>query len=391
VSFSATIDAQHMARALSLARKGLYSTDPNPRVGCVIVDRHGEVVGEGWHQRAGQAHAEVLALQQAGSAAQGARAYVTLEPCSHHGRTPPCADALIRAGVASVVCAMQDPNPLVSGQGIQRLRQAGIAVEVGLMQAQAEQLNIGFVSRMRHRRAYVRLKLAQSLDGRSAMESGESQWITSPAARQDVHRLRARSSAIITGIDSVLVDDPRMSVRLDDGPSHQRSQLDLLQPKRVVLDSRLRLPPQAKILDQAGTIVYCSGDPQVLDDKAFQRNAQTLLERQVEVRRISADAAGNLDLAAIIDDLSQHDQCNEILVEAGARLSGAMLQQRLVDELWLYLAPCLMGSSARPSFQIALQQMQDKLSWRYRDTRFFGPDLRIRLLPAGDAQAPSPE
>jgi len=370
-----------MARALMLARKGLYTTDPNPRVGCVIVNDSGHIVGEGWHYKAGHGHAEVLALQQAGNAARGARAYVTLEPCSHFGRTPPCADALINAGIRSVVCAMQDPNPKVAGSGLERLRQAGVEVIVGLMQAEAESLNIGFVARMRRQRAFVRVKLAQSLDGRSAMASGESQWITSAAARMDVHRLRARSSAIITGIGSVLLDDPRMTARLD------QSALEIVQPKRVVLDSRLRLPPAAKILDEPGTIVYCSSDPRILDEPGYQQKALPLSQRQAEVRRIgNLGNLGNLgneglDLSAVIEDLTRRDECNEVLVEAGATLSGAMLQRDLVDELWIYMAPSLMGSSARPAFQLALQRMDEKRQWRYRDTRFFGEDLRIRLLP----------
>jgi len=373
VSFSSIEDAEHMARALILAKKGLFTTDPNPRVGCVIVNQNGVVIGEGWHVKAGQPHAEVLALQQAGTAARGARAYVTLEPCSHHGRTPPCADALIQAGVASLVCAMEDPNPRVAGAGINRLRQAGITVDVGLMQGEAERLNIGFVSRMRQHGPWVRLKLAQSVDGRSAMASGESQWITSPQSRLDVHRLRARSSAIITGIGSVLLDDPMMTARLPDS--------DVVQPKRVVLDSHLRLPASAKIVATAGTIVYCSADPRQLSDSDFEKKSAPLLQRQVEIRRIASKDAGQLDLKAVIDDLGRGDECNEILVEAGATLSGAMLQQGLINELWLYLAPSLMGSSARPAFQLALQRMQDKQSWRYRDVRVIGGDLRLRLTP----------
>lgn len=358
-------DVEYMARALRLAAKGLYTTDPNPRVGCVILDNKGAIVGEGWHHRAGEPHAEINALRQAGPRAKGGCAYVSLEPCSHHGRTPPCSDALIQAGVASVVCAMQDPNPLVAGSGIARLREAGISVRVGVLQSEAEALNIGFVRRMQGGLAYTRLKMAQSLDGRSAMASGESQWITGGAARRDVHGLRARSSAIITGIGSALQDDPQMTARLPD--------TDITQPRRVLLDSQLRLPVQAKLLSSPGLLIY-SGEP------GDEQKAQALQQAGAEVRRVPC-TNGRLDLQVILQDLTQRLHCNEILVEAGATLAGAMLEQSLVDELWLYMAPSLMGSSARPAFQLALQQMQQKRQWQLLDVRHFGNDLRLRLKP----------
>jgi len=287
-------------------------------------------------------------LQQAGERAKGACAYVTLEPCSHYGRTPPCADALIAAGIASVVCAMQDPNPQVSGRGLDALRAAGIAVDLGLMAAQAQALNCGFVSRMQGQGPYVRLKMAQSLDGRNAMASGESQWITGAAARADVHRLRARSSAIITGIGSVLNDNPRMTARVPDG--------EVKQPLRVILDTQLRLAPDAKILDEAGTIVYC--------DAAAEMGALAgpLRQRGAEIRAIAVDDEGRPDLSTLLTDLANRDHCNEILVEAGATVAGAMLRRKLVHELWLYMAPSLMGSSARPAFQLALQFMHESSS-----------------------------
>lgn len=360
-------DHRYMALALQLAERGLYTTDPNPRVGCVLVKAN-EVVGKGWHRRAGEAHAEVHALNHAAGQAQGATAYVTLEPCSHHGRTPPCCDALIAAGVSRVVVAMQDPNPRVAGQGIERLQQAGIDVASGLMQVQAEAINPGFLMRMREGRPYVRCKLAMSLDGRTAMASGESQWITGGAARHDVHRLRARSSAIVTGIGTVLHDDPSLTVRLpnDEGQYGEP-------PLRVVLDSRLQMSAQAKMLSQAGLT-------RVLTLDAENTQAVTLREAGAEVISIAA-RDGKIDLVAMLKQLADDDR-NEVMVEAGASLSGAMLQAGLVDELVVYMAPVLMGDTARGLLQLpGLEAMADRIDLEILDIRAVGRDWRITAKP----------
>ncbi len=320
--FSAA-DHRFMAQALRLAQQGLFSTRPNPRVGCVIVrDEH--AVGEGWHQRAGTPHAEVHALQQAGAQARGATVYVTLEPCAHHGRTPPCADALIDAGVARVVAAMRDPNPQVAGRGLARLQAAGIAAECGLMEEAARELNLGFVSRMTRARPWVRLKAAASLDGKTALNNGVSQWITGPAARADVQQWRARSCAIFTGVGTVLADDPQMNVREIAMPR---------QPLRVVVDSRLRTPPGAKIIAGGGVLIASA-----LDDQA----------------KIQA------------------------LRQAGATLNGALLAAGLVDELVLYLAPMLLGDAARGLFALpALSRMEERKNLALRDVRQVGTDMRM--------------
>lgn len=370
MSIFSVSDHQFMGRALVLARRGLYTTDPNPRVGCVLV-RDGQVVGEGWHQRAGEGHAEVNALQAAGERARGATAYVTLEPCSHYGRTPPCADALVKAGIARMVCAMVDPNPSVAGRGLQRLRDAGIEVQSGLMEAEARALNPGFIKRMEQGRPLVRLKLAMSLDGRTAMASGESQWITGPAARADVQRLRARSSAILTGIDSVLCDDSSLTLRADelglDAPmaalAAQR------QPLRVVLDSRLRLPPAAKMLSQPGrTLVVTLAQDSATTDRLRAAGAEVLLRQDPE----------HIDLAAVLDYLAQEEQCNELLVECGATLAGAFVSAQLVDELVVYMAPKLLGSSARALVNLPLDTMAQQLALELIDVRHLGNDLRLR-------------
>lgn len=354
-------DHDYMAQALQLAARGLYTTDPNPRVGCVIV-RDGEVVGTGWHRRAGEPHAEVYALREAGERARGATVYVTLEPCCHHGRTPPCSEALIRAGVGRVVAAMEDPNPKVAGSGLAQLRQAGIAVESGLLQAQAEALNPGFIKRMRHGRPYVRCKLAMSLDGRTAMASGESKWITGEAARRDVQRLRARSSAIMTGIGTVLADDPALNVRLDFGQGAR-------QPLRVVLDPQLRMPEHAHMLALPGQTLVLTG----VDDPAA---AARLAAAGGEVVRLPAHGDG-LDLHAVMAHLAQR-QINEVLLETGATLAGAMLAAGLIDELVLYVAPHIMGSGARGLFRLpGLERMEDRIELDILDIRAVGRDWRI--------------
>ncbi|MBU0687894.1 MAG: bifunctional diaminohydroxyphosphoribosylaminopyrimidine deaminase/5-amino-6-(5-phosphoribosylamino)uracil reductase RibD [Gammaproteobacteria bacterium] len=350
-------DSQWMALALQLAAQALNTTAPNPRVGCVLVKAN-EVVGEGWHVRAGESHAEVHALRAAGKKARGATAYVTLEPCSHHGRTPPCADALIEAGVVRVVCAMQDPNPQVAGQGIARLRAAGIEVESGLMESSARELNVGFVSRMSRGMPWVRSKIAASLDGRTALANGTSQWITGAAARQDVQHLRARSCAVLTGIGTVLADDPQLNVRIDT----ER------QPLRVVLDSTLRMSPSARML-QSGKVIVCTAS-----QDAGKRAA---LERQGAEVLLLADAAGRVDLQAVMRELARRG-INEVLVEAGRELNGALLQAGLVDELVLYLAPQMLGDAARGMADLGeLLRLEQRVELAWRDVRRVGDDLRI--------------
>ncbi len=374
-SFTAQ-DHEYMARALRLAEKGLYTTDPNPRVGCVIV-RDGEIVGEGWHARAGGPHAEVVALEAAGERARGATVYVTLEPCAHHGRTPPCADALVAAGVGRVIAAMIDPNPDVAGGGLQRLREAGIDTAHGLLEAQARALNPGFVKRMESGRPWVRCKLAMSLDGRTAMASGESQWITGDAARRDVHRLRARSSAIVTGVGTVLADDPALTARLADVSLAR-------QPVRVVVDTHLSLPPGAKLLRQPGRtlVMTCSDD----------KDAAAALEASgAEVVRLPV-CSDVVDMGAVLDILGEME-VNEVLLETGATLSGAVLQAGLIDELIVYVAPVLMGHEARPLFRLpGLDRMDDRITLELRDQRMVGRDMRLqyRIAPCSRPSPPHP-
>lgn len=366
-------DHQHMGRAIVLARRGLYTTDPNPRVGCVLV-RDAEVVGEGWHERAGEGHAEVNALREAGDRARGATAYVTLEPCSHHGRTPPCADALVAAGVSRVIAAMVDPNPAVAGRGLARLEQAGIAVSSGLMESQARELNPGFIKRMETGMPFVRVKLAMSADGRTAMASGESQWITGPAARADVQRLRARSSAIITGVDTVLYDNAALTVRASDLglPESQAKQVALRQPLRVVLDSGLRLSSSASILSQPGQTRVVT-----LNTDAGKSAALTLNRDGVQVCLAQGDSEGRIDLEPLLKGLAANDQCNEVLVECGATLAGSFVSQGLVDELVVYMAPKLLGSSARPLLDLPLNTMAEQVALELTEVRHLGNDLAL--------------
>lgn len=366
-------DLRQMARALQLARRGRYTTQPNPRVGCVLL-RDGVVVGEGWHERAGTPHAEVHALRAAGERARGATAYVTLEPCSHHGRTPPCADALIAAQVVRVVVAMTDPNPLVAGQGLAKLRNAGIAVEVGVLEAEAQALNEGFVRRMTTGRPLVRLKLAQSLDGRTAMRSGESQWITGPAARRDVQRLRAQSGAVITGVETVLADDPALNLRVADWIDWPEG-LVPVQPLRVVVDSRLRTPATARLFRTDGPVVIAT----VAESVDAQPDAVAALRAAgAEVWALPADAAGRVDLAALLARLGQA-QVNEALVETGPTLAGTFVAQGLVDELVLYQAPTLLGSDARPLLDLPLMRMAEQRRLRVIEQRQVGDDVKLVL------------
>ena len=365
--FSA-IDHAHMAHALRLAERGLFTTQPNPRVGCVIANGEA-VVGEGWHQRAGEPHAEVFALQEAGDRARGATAYVTLEPCAHHGRTPPCADALITAGVARVVIASEDPFPQVDGRGIDMLRAAGIAVEIGLMRELARELNCGFFSRIERGRPFVRLKLAMSLDGRTALANGESKWITGEAARADVQRWRARSSAILAGSGTVLADDPRLTVRL---PREQRS----VSPLRVVLDRDLRVPASFRVLDESA--------PTLLLHDAGLASIESI-PADIGHAGVPLNAQGRLDLPAVLAVLAARD-INELHVEAGARLGGALLTAGLVDELLLYVAPILLGHEGRPLMELAgITSMTERWQLRLIEQRSVGADWRLRLRPTAPA------
>lgn len=350
MTFSAA-DHEFMARALRLAERGLYSTTPNPRVGCVLV-KDGRVVGEGWHERAGDAHAEVHALAAAGADAYGATAYVSLEPCSHHGRTPPCADSLVAAGIKQVVAAMEDPNPRVAGEGMARLKAAGVATAVGLLAEQARELNIGFVSRMTRRRPWVRIKVAASLDGKTALANGKSQWLTGPEARQDGHRWRARACAILTGAGTVREDDPQLTVRGVDTPR---------QPLRVIVDSRLEIPPAAKVLAGGDALVFSAVAGSIAG---------------AEVVALPA-ASGKVDLAAMLEELGRRG-INELHVEGGFRLNGALLAEGLADELLIYQAPIILGDRARGMFDLPeLTDLAGRRQLRIVETRRVGKDLRL--------------
>jgi len=370
---SPAADYAFMAEAVQLARRGVYSTHPNPNVGCVIVV-DAEVVGRGWHRRAGEPHAEIYALREAGERARGATVYITLEPCSHTGRTPPCAEALVEAGVARVVVAMQDPNPQVAGRGLQRLREAGITVEAGVLEAQARDLNPGFISRMERGRPWLRVKLAASLDGRTAMASGESKWISGPEARQDVQRLRARSSAVMTGIGTVLADDPSLNVRLEASALYGVE--PLRQPLRVVLDSRLSLSPQAKLLSLPGETLVLT-----VSDDAAGRDA---LEQAGATVQVVEAQGGRPSPQAVLQELVAREM-NEVLLECGPTLAGAFVAAGLVDELVLYLAPHLMGDASRGLFHLpGVTRMQDRIPLQWHDVRHVGNTLRLTLRPATD-------
>lgn len=374
--FSAT-DHASMARALRLAERGLFTTQPNPCVGCVIA-HDAEVVGEGWHQRAGEPHAEVFALRVAGERARGATAYVTLEPCSHHGRTPPCADALIEAGVARLVFASEDPNPKVAGAGIRKMREAGIVVECGLMRDAARELNRGFFSRFERGRPWVRVKLAMSLDGRTALANGESKWITGEAARADVQRWRARSSAILTGTGTARSDDPRLTVRMRDSKPHPHPNLSLegegFQPLRVVLDARLdALQAGVHLLDGSAPTLVLHAPGVKPKDGRYAR---------VELAGVPIGANGHLDLGAALRMLADR-QVNELQVEAGPALCGTLFEQKLVDELLLYIAPVLLGDNARPLLTLPpLPDMAARHHLRVVEQRRVGDDWRLLLRPA---------
>jgi len=363
-------DHAYMARALELARKGLYSTHPNPRVGCVIV-RADAIVGEGWHVRAGEPHAEVHALRQAGELARGATAYVTLEPCSHHGRTPPCAEALVKAGVGRVVAAMQDPNPLVAGRGLALLRDAGIEVRSGVLESEARALNAGFVKRMEQGLPFLRVKLAMSLDGRTAMASGESQWITGPQARAAVQRLRARSSVVLTGADTVLTDRARLTVRDGElGLEAEQAALALQRPPlRVLVDGGLRVPLDAPFF-QAGPALVATVDGG--ERESYQAAGHDLLALP--------GADGRVSLPGLLRELAARG-ANEVLVEAGPRLAGAFARLGLVDEYQIFVAAKFLGSSARPLLELPLERMAEAPELRIADIRAVGDDWRIVAVP----------
>jgi diaminohydroxyphosphoribosylaminopyrimidine deaminase/5-amino-6-(5-phosphoribosylamino)uracil reductase len=351
-------DQQHMAEALRLAANGLYSTTPNPRVGCVIA-RDGQTVGAGWHEQAGGPHAEILALRAAGERARGATAYVTLEPCSHHGRTPPCVDALIAAGVARVVAAMQDPNPRVAGGGFATLRAAGIEVESGLMQEEAQALNVGFVARMSRGRPWLRMKIAASLDGRTALANGRSQWITGPEARRDGHAWRARACAVLSGIGTVIDDDPQLNVREVDTPR---------QPLKIVVDSRLQLPLSARLLASGRVLIAAA-----VEDKAA---ISALRDKGAEVVLLP-NAQGKVELADLMRELARRE-LNEVHVEAGFKLNGSLLAAGLVDELLVYVAPGILGDGARGMFNLPeLTDLAQKRLVQFTDVKTIGSDLRI--------------
>ena len=356
-------DRAQLARALDLAARGLYTTDPNPRVGCVIANAD-RVLGEGWHVRAGEGHAEVNALRAAGAQARGATVYLSLEPCSHTGRTPPCADALIAAGVGRVVCCTRDPNPKVAGGGIARLQQAGIPVQVGALADEARQLNVGYFSRHERGRPYVRLKLAMSLDGRTALGGGSRIWISGPESRADVQTWRARSSAVLTGAGTVRSDDPQLNVRLEYGPW-------VRQPMRVVLDTLLSTPRAAKIFNHDEALVFAAPEAAL---GAF---------KDLKVERIPR-SEGGLDLDAVMQNLTARE-VNELLVECGPTLAGAFVGKQLVDELILYVAPKLLGDEALPLMHIRAGDIKAATGewppFDFRDAQRFGDDMRLILKP----------
>ena len=366
-------EIEYMQHALGLAALGLNTTDPNPRVGCVLV-RGGKIVGEGWHERAGRAHAEVAALQSAGELARGASAFVTLEPCAASGRTPPCTEALLAAGVVRVVYAGADPHPHMQGGG-ELLRRAGVQVASGLLAGPARDLNLGFYSRFERARPWLRLKLGVSLDGRTGLADGESRWVTAKPARTDAQWFRARSSAVLTGIGTVLRDDPALNVRLD-GATRQ--------PLRVVLDSALRAPPSARMFEREGPALIFASEPAVEHTGAADWRARRAQfeARGVRVECVAAASGGGLELRAVLNRLAQLE-VNELWVEAGARLAGSLLAQELVDELVLYVAPCLLGPQALPLALIPdLSSLDSRLRFSYHDISRTGEDLRIVLRPA---------
>ena len=351
-------DNEWMARALQLAQRGLYTTTPNPRVGCLIV-RDGAVVGEGWHERAGAPHAEINALAAAGERARGATAYVTLEPCHHYGRTPPCDEALIAAGITRVVAAMRDPDPRTAGLGLERIIQAGVAVASGVLEAEARELNIGFVARLTGGRPWVRMKIAASLDGKTALSNGKSRWITGEAARSDGHHWRARACAVLTGIGTVRDDDPQLTVRAVETPR---------QPRRVVVDSRLETPLTARVLAGGGTLIACAIENAAKIAQLRDQGAEVI---------VMPNAAGKVELPALMQELGRRE-INELHVEAGCKLNGSLINEGCVDELLLYFAPCLIGDQARGMADLPeLANLNERRALTINETRMVGGDLRI--------------
>ena len=365
------VDHQFMSEAIAEAQKALYLSNPNPRVGCVIV-KDGKVIGKGFTQKVGSAHAEVQALANAkslGNDPTGSTIYVTLEPCSHTGRTPPCVDALIAAKPAAVFVAMSDPNPLVAGKGLERLSTAGIKVHSGLMEAEARSLNPGFISRMTRSLPWVRMKIAASLDGKTALPDGRSQWITGPLARADGHHWRAQACAIVTGVGTVKEDDPTLNVR--DVQTER-------QPWRIIVDSKLETPPAAKILnniEQSGVIIVCAS----LGSSEMQQKAQVFTERGIEVIAM-ANPSGKVDLPKLFSYLAKEREMNEIHIESGFKLNGSLLRENCVDELLLYYAPFLMGDGIGMANVSPLCSLESKQEWQVIDHSLFGPDLRLRLV-----------
>jgi len=357
VSAFSPFDHEMMRRALALAEMGLTTTTPNPRVGCVITQGE-RVIAEGWHERAGGPHAEVAALEQAGAGAKNANVYLTLEPCSHHGRTPPCADALIHAGVVRVVAAMRDPNPEAKHGG-ERLARAGIRFEVGLLEEEAHELNLGFVSRVTRGRPWVRMKLAATLDGRTALANGRSQWITGPAARADGHRWRARACAVLTGIGTVKADNPRLTVREVETPR---------QPLRVVVDSRLETPPDARVLEGGNILIFCGVD-------APERR-RSLESAGAEVVALP-NARGKVDLPKMLAELARR-RVNELHIEAGVKLNGSLVREGCVDEFLIYLAPSLLGDAAQGMVDLPeMESLDERVRLKLRAFERVGDDLRI--------------
>jgi diaminohydroxyphosphoribosylaminopyrimidine deaminase/5-amino-6-(5-phosphoribosylamino)uracil reductase len=374
-------DYQMMSRAIKLARQGIYTTAPNPNVGCVIA-KNGEIVGEGFHYRAGEPHAEVHALRAAKGNTAGATAYVTLEPCSHYGRTPPCAEALVNAGVARVVCAMQDPNPQVAGKGIRMLKDAGIEVQVGLLEADARALNPAFIKRMQTGMPFVQLKMAASLDGRTALKNGVSQWITSPQARRDVQVFRAQAGAILSSSKTVLEDNASLAVRWDELPAGLKQsypQQELRQPLRVILDRQAQLTKDLRLYQSGGKVLRVLSNAQPADAKKIANDDENI--------RVALTSTDQLDLRQTLHKLATEHNINHIWVEAGATLAASFIEQGLVDELIVYQAPKLMGADGRGVVNLlGLEQMEQTIRLDISDVRMLGPDIRLIAQIKNNAQ-----
>jgi diaminohydroxyphosphoribosylaminopyrimidine deaminase / 5-amino-6-(5-phosphoribosylamino)uracil reductase len=386
-SSASSADYQHMARALRLARRGEFSTAPNPSVGCVLLDERGAVVGEGWHRRAGESHAEIHALAEAAGRARGGTAYVTLEPCAHQGRTPPCVDAVVGAGFKRIVIAAQDPNPRVAGEGLRRLEAAGIAVVVGVLEREARELNRGFLARMERGRPWVTVKVGASIDGRTALANGSSQWITTVAARKDVQRLRARASAILTGVGTVLADDPSLTVRDPQLAMFGR------QPLRVVLDTNGRIPRSCRVMtDGQPTLVLAADNASAALQASLREDAREAIRTSAAIATGQARPCvaiesvpvrgDRLDLHAVLDRLAAHE-CNEVLVEAGPALAGAFVAGGHADEVVVYMAATILGDTGRAMFDLPepLRSLDERQSFYFHDVRQAGADLRLTLRP----------